>query len=199
MASPGLALPAAEGERASPPAAAKLLSMGLLLLAGSGAMLFGTLIGVYLHLRRVTDPWPPEGVRIDDYIGNVLVSTMLMSGVTVEWAYHAIRRGERRQAAGALGLTLGLGLAFLNLLSYTAGRATFDAASHPYGLVVAAMTMLLGIAVAVGVSYVTLTLLRVSGGQLSAAEPDQLRATAWYWHFTVAVSVAIWYTVTVMQ
>jgi heme/copper-type cytochrome/quinol oxidase subunit 3 len=194
-----LALPSAGDEPDRPPRAGRVLPMGMLMLAASGAMLLGTLIGVYLHLRHLTDPWPPQGVRIDDYIGNVLASAVLMGSITVEWANHALRRGERRQAVTALALTIGLGLSFLNLLSYAAGRTRFDAASHPYGLVVAAMTMLLGIAVSVGVGYITLTLFRVSGGQVSAAEPDQLRAAAWYWHFTLLAAVTVWYVVTVME
>ena len=194
MADSVLALPSAEGSRPR-----NLLPMAVLFLASSGTMLFGTLIAAYLHLRHLTDRWPPEGVRLDQYLGNLLVITMVMSAVTVEWACQAHRRGERKQASAALGVTLGLGLAFLNLLSYTAGQVGFDAASHPYGLVVTAMAMLMGIAVGVGVSFVTLTLLRVAGRQLSAAEPGQVRATACYWHFTVAASVAVWYTVAVMK
>jgi cytochrome c oxidase subunit 3 len=168
-------------------------------MAGSGTMLFGALVGAYLHLRNVTDPWPPEGVTLDLYLGNLLIITMVLSAVTVEWACFALRRDERKQASAALGVTLGLGVAFLNLLSYTADQVAFDAATHPYGLVVTAMVMLVGIAVGTGVAFVTLTLLRVSGRQLSAADSSQVRATACYWHFTVAASVAVWYAVAVLK
>ena len=194
MASPVLALPAAGEERPT-----RVLPMGVLLLGTSGIMIFGALIAAYLHLRRLTEGWPPRGVRIDEYIGNLLVITMVLGAVTMEWAAHALRRGERRQTSAALSLTVGLGLAFLNLVSYTAGRMGFDAADHPYGLVVTAMGMLIGITVGVAVSFVTLTLFRVAGAQVSAAEPDQVRAAAWYWHFATAASVAVWYTVFVLK
>ena len=188
------ALPSAGGERPR-----NVLPMGVLLLAGSGTMLFGTLVGAYLHLRNVTDPWPPEGVKLDLYLGNLLIITMLLSAVTVEWACFAMRRGDVKQASAGLGVTLGLGVAFLNLLSYSADQVAFDAASHAYGLVVTALVMLLGIAVGTGVAFVTLTLLRVTGRQVSAADPSQVRATACYWHFTVAASIAVWYTVAVLK
>ena len=176
-----------------------MMPMAVLLLSASGTMFFGALVAAYLHLRTATERWPPEGVRLDLYLGNLLVITMVLSAVTMQWSVVALRRDDRRQASAALGITIGLGVAFLNLLSYTADQAPFDATSHPYGLVVTALVMLLGIAVGVGVAFVTLTLLRVSGRQLSAAEPSQLRATACYWHFTVAASIAVWYTVAVLK
>lgn len=194
MADTTLALPSAEPDRPR-----NVLLMGVLLLVSSGTMLFGTLIAVYLHLRRLTGRWPPEGVRLDLYLGNMLMLTMALSAVSMEWARFALRRDERRQASAGLGITLALGVAFLNLLSYTAGQAQFDAATHRYGLVVTAMVVLIALAVGIGVSFVTLTLLRVAGRQLSAADPVQLRATACYWHFTVAACLAVWYTVAVLK
>jgi heme/copper-type cytochrome/quinol oxidase subunit 3 len=168
-------------------------------MAAAGTMLFGTLIAAYLHLRVLTGRWPPRGVTIDQYLGNLSVLTMLLAAVTVEWARFSLRRGERQQALAALGVTLAFGLAVLNLLSYAAYRVRFDAATHPYGLVVTAMVMLLGITVAIGVALVTMTLFRIVGRQVSAAEPEQLRATAIFWHFCVAASVAVWYTVVVLK
>ena len=175
-----------------------VLPLGMALLVSSGTMLFGTLIAAYLRLRTTVGVWPPEEVHFDEYLGNMLVLTMLLSVIPLEWACQAQRRNLRNQTTTALGVTIGLGVAFLNLLSYSAGRAEFDAASHPYGLVVTALCMLLGIAVAVGLGMVTLTLFRVAARQLTVGT-DHLRTTAWYWHFTVAASVAVWYTVVVLK
>ncbi len=194
MADTTLALPSAEPERPR-----NVLTMGVLLLASSGTMLFGTLIAAYLHLRRLTGRWPPEGVRLDLYLANMLMLTMVLSAVSAEWACYALRRDQRRQACAALGVTLGLGVAFLNLLWYTAGTVGFGATTHPYGLVVTAMAVLIGIAVGIGVSFMTLTLLRVAGRQLSSADPVQVRAAACYWHFSVAACAAVWYTVAVLK
>ncbi len=176
----------------------KVMSLGMALVVCAGTMLFGTLIAAYLRLRTAGGEWPPEGVVFDQYLGNMMVLTMLLSVLTMEWACQSHQRGLRNQACTALGITIGLGLAFLNLMSYAAGRTDFDAASHPYGLVATALTMLLGIAVGVGVGLVTLTLFRVAARQLSIGM-DHLRTTAWYWHFTVAASVAVWYTVQVLK
>ena len=175
-----------------------VMPLGMALLAASGTMLFGTLIAAYLRLRTTIGDWPPEGVVYDEYLGNMLVLTMLLSVLPVEWACYAQRQNLRNQAATALGVAIALGVAFLNLMSYAAGRVEFDAASHPYGLVVTALCMLVGIVVGMAVGLVTLTLFRVSGRQLSIGT-DHIRTTAWFWHFTVAASVAVWYIVVVLK
>lgn len=194
MASPTLALPAAGGVRSR-----RVLTLAVLFLTTSGTMLFGTLIAAYLHLRRLEEPFPPANAKIDQYWGNLMVLTMLMAAVTVEWGCAALRRGERKQALAGFAITLALGLAFLNLLSFAAGHVEFDAVSHPYGLLVTAMGMLLGITVGIGVAFVALTLFRISGRQLLDTDADQPRAAAVFWHFTVLASVAVWYTVIVLK
>lgn len=194
MADTTPALPAAGGARPR-----NVLSLGVLLLGTSGIMLFGALVAAYLHLRRLTGEFPPEGVKFDQYLGNTAVITMLLGAVTVEWGYHALRDGERRQALTGLGVTLALGLSVLNLLSYSAGRADFDAASHPYGLVVTALVMLVGIVIGIGVAFVTLVLFRVAAHQIRPEDREPLRVVANYWHFSVAASLAVWYVVVVLK
>ena len=194
MASPTLALPSAGGTRPR-----RVLTMAVLLLATGGAMAFAALLAAYLHMRRLADPFPPAEAEIDQYWGNLMMITMVMGSVTVEWACSALRREQRKEALAGFGVTVGLGIAFLNLMSFAAGHVEFDAVSHPYGLVVTAMTMLLGIVVGIGVAFVSLTLFRVAGRQLLDAESDQPRATACYWHFATIAAVAVWYTVIVLK
>lgn len=194
MASPTLALPAAGGEKPR-----GVVTQAMLLAVCGGTMLFGALLAAYLHMRRLAHPFPPEGAEIDEYWGNIMAATMLMSAFTVEWGVVALRRGERKQALAGFGITLALGLAFLNLLSFSSGHVEFDAASNAYGLVVTALVMVLGIAVGIGVGLVALTLFRVAGRQLLQADAEQPRAAAIYWHFATAASLAVWYTVIVLK
>ncbi|MGH9158265.1 MAG: cytochrome c oxidase subunit 3 [Acidimicrobiales bacterium] len=194
MASPILALPSAGGDRPR-----HLVRTGMLLAISSATMVFGGLLAAYLELRRTVVPWPPEDIDIDQYFGNMMVLTMVLGVIPVEWACHALRRGLTRQAMAGLAVTIGLGLAFLNLLSFTAGHVGFDAASHPYGLVLTALVMLLGISVAAGVAMVTLTLVRTAGGQQGPHDHEQARVAACWWHFTVGASIAVWYAIVVLK
>ena len=194
MASPALALPSAGGERPR-----RVLTMAVLFLSAGGAMAFAALLGAYLHLRRLASPFPPPDADIDQYWGNVAMITMLMGSVTVEWARSALDREQRKEALAAFGVTVGLGLAFLNLVSFAAGHVEFDAVTHPYGTVVAALVMLVGLVVGLSVAFVTLTLFRVAGRQLLQPGADQPRATACAWHFATIAAVAVWYTVIVLK
>lgn len=193
-ASPQLALPSAGGARPR-----NVLTLTALLVDAAGIMLFAALVGALVHVRHYAGPFPPKGVTIDRYLGNLVVITMLMGAVTIEWGYSAVRRDQRRQASTALGITIGLGLAVLNLLSWGAGRVNFGPGTSAYGTLVTALVLLLGLVIGLGVGFVTFTLFRVAGSQVSAAEPDQIRAAAWYWHFTVLAAVAVWYTVVILR
>ncbi|MGH9179148.1 MAG: cytochrome c oxidase subunit 3 [Acidimicrobiales bacterium] len=194
MASPTLALPSAGGTKPR-----GVVTMAATFAVIGGTMLFGALIGAYLHMRRLTDAFPPGDVEIDQYWGNLMAITMVLSSVTVEWGVQALRRGERKQALAGFALTVGLGCAFLNLLSYAASQVEFDAVSHPYGLIVAAMTMVLGIVVGLAVALVSLTLFRVAGRQLLEPDAEMPRAAAIVWQFSVLASLAVWYTVIVLK
>lgn len=168
--------------------------------AGSGVlMLFASLVGTYLHLRTATNVWPPKGVNVDFYLGNMLAVTLGLSAVTATWGAVAVVRGVRRQGIAAFAMTAGFGLAFLNLLWYTATKAGYGPATHPYGLVVAAIGLALTVTVGAGIVFCVLTALRVAGGQVSAFDPDQARAATFYWLLTVASALTAWYCVIVLK
>jgi heme/copper-type cytochrome/quinol oxidase subunit 3 len=195
MTAPTLALPAAGTGRPR-----RALGLTALLASAGGLMFFAALLGSYLHIRRhAGNSWPPEDTDLDNYLGNMLVITMLLSSVTVEWAASALRRGVPRQASTAYALTAGFGLAFVNLLWFAASRVGYGVTDHAYGTLVTVMAVVLGIVVGIGIGFVLLTLFRVLGAQVSAADPDQARAVGWYWQFTVVASVAVWFTVVVLK
>lgn len=191
---PTHALPVGGSERPR-----NILTLTTLLVGSGGLLFYAALIGAYLHLRRSVGEFPPEDAHLDQYLGNMLAITLLLATVTAEWGHSAVRRGVGRQATSAFGITVGLGSAFLFLLWHTGVEAGYGPAGHEYGLVVTTMAVALGVLVAIGIGFAALTLFRVVGGQVSAAEPDQARAAAWYWHFTAVAAVLTWYTVVVLK
>jgi cytochrome c oxidase subunit 3 len=183
-----LALPAGGRDRPS-----HVLNLGTLLLGGAGAMVFGALFAAYIQLRGVADRWPPQKVELDNYLGVTLLLTALLSAVTAEWAPFSIKRGNRRQAIWALTLTLGFGLAFLNMLWYLATQLGFGIADHAYATVVYAAVFATGAQVVIGLVYVLVALVRTGGHQVVAGDHELLRAAAWYWQW-VGVSWLVVFT-----
>lgn len=186
------ALPSAGGEKPR-----NLLGTGVALACAGATMFFGALLAAYIELRAGEKPWPPEHVELDQYLGNMLVITMLLASLSVQWAVSAVKRGEHRQGTAALAITIGFGLAFINLLSYTAGRAGFGAGEHAYGAVVTALAVGLGLVVSAASGLALLTMLRVRGSQVGPDNPDQAWATAWFWHFATTASIVVWFAVIV--
>lgn len=188
------ALPSAGGEKPR-----NLLGVGVAIACAGATMFFGALLAAYIELRSHEHPWPPEHAELDQYLGNMLVITMLLASLTVQWAVSAVKRGEQRQGAAALAITMGLGLAFVNLLSYTAGRAGFGAAEHAYGAVVTALAVGIGLVVCAAIGLALFTMLRVRGSQVGPDNPDQAWATAWFWHFATVASIVVWFAVVVRK
>jgi cytochrome c oxidase subunit I+III len=159
-----------------------LASFGVLTLAVAILVAFGAMLGAWLALRSGTKVWPPKGVTIDNYFGTTLSITMIMGTLAAEWIVYGVRRGARSQAIAGFVLLLVLGLAFINLLSYAVHLAGFGPASHPFGEMYFAFNILMGASVVVAIVAALLGLVRLLGGQVSAAEPGLARSTALLWH-----------------
>ena len=196
-----LALPSAGGTGDNVALRKPTLPLALIV-AGTGAFLvFGGLVGAYLSLKWANGsaPWPPEGVKFDNYTATMLLITAVMASVLVEWAAYATRQGFRGQSLFAYGLTVFQGVAFLVALGYLISGLGYGPAETPYGTVVHAMTTLaFGVAVAATVG-VLLVGLRAVGHQLSTDNAHVARSAAFLWHVATACWIAVYYTVYVTK
>jgi heme/copper-type cytochrome/quinol oxidase subunit 3 len=125
---PVLALPSAGGSQPR-----HVLSLATLFGSAAIVVYYAALVGAYVLLRPAED-FPPDGVQLDQYLGNMLLITAALAAFTVEWGYASVRRGLTRQASTALAVTVGLGVAFLALLAHTftqAGNFTYRCEIHP--------------------------------------------------------------------
>ena len=185
-----LALPSAER-----PPVKNVQNLGVLLAGIGSLMLVGALAGAWASVRHFTHPFPPKGVEISNYDGTMLSLTMLMSAVTVEWGVFAARRSMRSQAATAFGLTIGLGLAFLNLAWFFGKRLGFGPSESPYAVLLFSMLAVAGIAVLAGVLVMVAVLARVLGNQVMGMNIETARAGAWFWQSVVVGWLLIYCTV----
>ena len=177
---PQLALPAGDTDDDR-----DVLNLTTLLVGTAVLMVFGTLFAIYIHLRSVTDDWPPGRIALDNYIGVTLFITALLSSVTAEWAPFALKRDNRRQALWAMGLTIAFAISFINLLWFLGQRLGFGPGDHGYGAIVVATLVVSAINAALGAGFVLVALLRTGGHQVGPGRHELVRASSWYWQFVV--------------
>ncbi len=169
---------------------ALVVGAGLYGLAALAVM--ATLIGAYTAFRSGVSPWPPEGVKKENYFGSLLLAASGMLMLSAEWMVWSVGHGIRRQAAQASGLAALLLLAMLNGLLFTVDEAGFGAATSGYGalfyafMVVAALTQLVALAA------VVVGLARSAGRQITPHEPQLARAVSIVLHVAALTWVMVW-------
>jgi heme/copper-type cytochrome/quinol oxidase subunit 3 len=186
----------ASGERPRP---RNLLNIGVLVVVIGGVGLYTTLVAAYVYVGHLANGWPPPGVYLDVYTGNMLAITAVMSGITVEWACYAVKRADPAQGAWGLLLTAGFGSGFLLLLWQLGSHLGFGPGSPKIGafaVIFYAMLGATGVVTLLGIVAVLLTLTRVLARQVTATNREMVRAVAWYWDFVVVawlvVYTAVW-------
>lgn len=160
------------------------------------AMFFASLFGVYL-LQRSTAladgaKWLPEGVKVPLTQPNMLLLTLIMASVCMQWALSAIRDDARAYAYLALGITLLLGFAFLNQASYLYGIMQFKIEASTTSVLVYAITGAHIVMLLVAMAFAALMAVRALGGEYSSTQSDGIAAATLFWHANTAVFFLIW-------
>ncbi len=115
---------------------------------------------------------------------------LLLSGVTLTLAHHALRADHRNKIIGWLVTTIVLGVLFLGFQIAEYGHAYHDGlklTSGIYGSTFYILTGFHGFHVTVGVIMLTVILYRVQKGHFSADNHFGFEGVAWYWHFVDVV------------
>ena len=178
---------------------ANLTMVGTFLAIAAGTMLIGALLGGWLAARDAAltsgSPWLREGVELPNLALAVTYATLLMSSFTAQWAVYAASHDDRKNLYVALGITMVLGLAFINGLSFVydqlgleAGKT--DVATFTYAVTVTHLLLVL----AAMVLFVVMGF-RALTGQVSARRRELVAAAAAFWHFTVIAGAAVYLVV----
>jgi cytochrome c oxidase subunit III len=186
-----------------PPRRQQVLLTGTLFAAAGSIMLFAGLIGIYLSQRAQViasgDTWLPEGVVLPLTPANMAMATLIMSSFTVQWAVYAIDNDDRPSAYIGLGLTMLLGLAFINETSVLYQRLELVLADSVPAVLIYTITGLHMAMVVVAAVYLAVMAFRALGGHFSSGDSAGLQASAIYWHASVAVFALIWYSIYVTK
>ena len=187
---------------APPPAPQRprVLFVATYLASGAMAMAYAGIIGAYLASRAAADgAWFPEAVVIPLSPPNIAAVTLIMSCIAVHWARYSIKNDDRPNAYVALGLTLLLGLAFINSAVYLftqMGATIGGTVSELFLFVIGGFHI--G-TIVIGVVFVTLMAFRTFGGQYSGRDNEGLTAVCVFWDVATVLYLVSWLAVYVTK
>ncbi len=171
------------------------LRMGMVLFIASEVMFFFAFFWAYFDAsvpiisRTAHTVWPPEGVEPLHTWGLPFINTIILlsSGGTVTWAHHALRKGDHKQTAIALAVTVLLGMIFTATQAYEYGEATFGFTEGIYPSTFYLATGFHGFHVIVGTIFLIVCMFRAIKGHFTPEQHVGFEAAAWYWHFVDVV------------
>jgi len=116
---------------------------------------------------------------------------LLSSSVTLTWAHHALRAGNRKSLNIGLALTIILGFTFiaLQIMEYMHAYEELGLTlnSGIYGSTFFMLTGFHGFHVTMGATMLTVILIRCLKGHFTSDNHFAFEAVAWYWHFVDVV------------
>jgi cytochrome c oxidase subunit III len=158
--------------------------MGLWLFFLSEIFLFGGLLVTRFYLWGNTRP------GLDQTVGLIVTSVLLISSYSMNMAETAIEHGDRPKFLWGLVITAVLGLAFLfgvMIFEWGLFPAIYPAEHTPsdgiYGAVIFAMTGMHAIHVVSGVGFIAFVWNMGRKGHFSAERHWGVEACAIYWHY----------------
>lgn len=133
--------------------------------------------------------WPPPNIEPLETFHLPLMMTLilLLSGVTVTWAHHAIIEGKNGEASKALGLTVLLGVLFTFFQGWEYAHAAFGFKEGIYPSTFFMATGFHGFHVIVGTIFLAVCWIRTMKGHFTPRSHFGFEAAAWYWHFVDVV------------
>jgi heme/copper-type cytochrome/quinol oxidase subunit 3 len=172
------------------------------LLVGTGyaivacVMFFAGLFGIYFQLRTSTlnsgSEWIPAGT-IPLPPGGMMMVTMAMSVVTMQWAVYAIARDDRVRAYLALALTMLFGIAVINQTAYLYNQMGLGITDTVPAVLIYVITGAHIAMLVAAMIFIALMAFRALAGQFSSRQTDGIVAAAMFWYATVAIYAVIYY------
>jgi heme/copper-type cytochrome/quinol oxidase subunit 3 len=171
--------------------------VGTVLAMVAGGVLIGALLGGYFEARRAAggagNNWAPSNGDFPNAALAVTYGALLISAFSAEWAVAAIKMDVRRHAYTAFGITLLMGAAFVNGLTFcwsqfgmVAGDSGF--ANHTYAVTATHLVL-----VVAAVVYLVVVAFRVLGGQFGPRNADAVRSAVAFWHFVVFTGAVVYW------
>jgi cytochrome c oxidase subunit 3 len=173
--------------------------LGMFLFIASEIMLFGAFFTVYFSDRVVNHSfgahWPPPGMHRPAFVAGVNTLILVTSSFTMHWADSSIKKGNRAGLQAGLVLTLLLGLSFLLTQVIEYHRLGFNTGDTSFAATFFGLTGLHGAHVFVGLSILTVMMVRAFRGHFSPEHHHGIEIGGIYWHFVDVMWIVVYVTV----
>ena len=190
----------------------------------SEVMFFGAFFGALFYARAITLPWlgdldhkfiwpdfaaqwgnTPAGV-VESFtamgpfpIPTINTALLLLSGLTLTIAHHALIAGKRGKTVGWLAATVALGAVFMCFQVYEYMHAyselNLKLTSGIYGSTFFLLTGFHGFHVTMGAIMLAVVMVRVMKGHFTPEHHFGFEGAAWYWHFVDVVWLGLYIVV----
>lgn len=134
--------------------------------------------------------WPPKGVEPVNpfHLPFLMTAVLLLSGVTVTWAHHALIEGNKKDAEQALAITILLGIFFTCIQAYEYAHSGIGFnAEMIFSSTFLMATGFHGFHVLIGTIFLIVCWFRLVRGDFTPENHFGFEAAAWYWHFVDVV------------
>ncbi|WP_377703361.1 cytochrome c oxidase subunit 3 [Pseudoduganella sp. UC29_71] len=190
----------------------------------SEVMFFGAFFGALFYARTITLPWlgdldhkfiwpdfnaqwgnTPAGV-VEPFtsmgpfpIPTLNTALLLLSGLTLTIAHHALIAGKRAKTVGWMAATVALGAIFMCFQVYEYMHAyselNLKLTSGIYGSTFFLLTGFHGFHVTMGAIMLAVVMFRVMKGHFTPEHHFGFEGAAWYWHFVDVVWLGLYVVV----
>jgi len=185
------------------PTRPRVLLVGTVFASAACVMFFVGLMGVYLQLRSLGrlhgGTWLPQAVHIPLTQPNVMLFTLLMSSVTVQWAVWAAKDDDRRHLYLAIGVSLLLAFAFINQAAYLYSLMGLDVHGNQQSVLIYTITGAQIAMLVIAMVFLVLMGFRALVGEQTSRQHDGISAAAIFWHATSIVYLLIWFAIYVTK
>lgn len=186
------ALPAPEAPRP------RTIVVGALFGTGAAFMAFASLVAVYVQQRQQArsagEEWfPADSIELGP--AGMMMMTLMLSAVTVQWAVQAARAEDRPHGFIALGVTLMFGAAVLNQFWFVYQDTAFTIDGGRAELLFYAVTGSFIAMLVSAMAMMTVATVRSLLGPFGRELAHAVQAAAVYWHTVVLCYFLVWYIV----
>jgi len=175
------------------------------LLVGTGfavagiVMYFATLFGIYFSERadflKVSDgqPWIPSSADLQLTASSMIIWTLLLSIITMQWSVYAAARQDRRHFLLAVTVTGIFGISIINQMAFIFIQMglVIDDGSLAAPLIYTICGSFVAL-VACAVIFLGVMAFRSLGGQTLSSSADNMSAVALLWYAMVFLYFIVW-------